>query len=671
MWREAATRKSLRQISRLALIASLATSTSVLAQKPILQYFESPYAETTDRIADVFMAGYGALWLPPMGKAEGGQSAGYDVFDRFQLDDTLYGNGDQLKRLLSEAHRAGLVVWADIVLNHDAFKNTATPGFVAAGDYPGFVLTLSNDVDGDFHGAFESGRLNERINGGLVDIAQEKNHRFVRQPVAPGNPHNIPGEAPRAENARFYPDTDFTAPASLGNTSADRHTPSGFNLDHPLAGDPVEENATGLLTRYCRWMIEVVGVDGFRLDAAKHVPDWFWRDFYDPAVRGIGPGGSTPYSFGEVIESNDLNLLRAYARKDGFGNRDLLDFPLYFTMRDVFSANGFGDMRRLERASVDGIDGDPNDGTLGVMFVQNHDQLAQPPSSDNIGYAHILTRIGYPIVYFNALGFGEGRDFPIRGRGDALGGQFGDRITTLVDIHNEYARGRHLTRLADDDVYVYERDLALLVGLNDNRSSDANRNVQTSFSEGTRLVELTGNPRATNPLVVGPGGRASITIPNDGDGRGYAMWGPQAPQGSTTVEPLRIAPVANVIPAESTAVPNGVRRLTSIERITAGSATITLTLKDEDLDDNALIRIDDGRMNVIGTPVLQSGGFAGFQPFTSADPGFTGHGIYRATLDLSRLDEGRHYIEAVAFLRRLPGLPPIFQTFRKVIEVDR
>src|SRR5215217_2268562 len=95
---------------------------------PILQYFESPYAETSDRIADVFMAGYGALWIPPVGKAEGGQSVGYDVFDRFQLDGTFYGNGDELKRLIDEAHRAGLAVWADIVLNHNAFQNLATPG---------------------------------------------------------------------------------------------------------------------------------------------------------------------------------------------------------------------------------------------------------------------------------------------------------------------------------------------------------------------------------------------------------------------------------------------------------------------------------------------------------------------------------------------------------------
>jgi len=655
----------------LAIAAAHPMAGGVSTAGPILQYFESPYAETIDRLADVFIAGYGALWLPPVGKAEGGQSVGYDVFDRFQLDGTFYGNGDELKRLVHEAHRASLAVYVDVVLNHNAFANSATPGFVAGGDYPGFVITLPEDIDGDFHGAFEGGQLNGRINGGLMDIAQEKNHAFIRHPVDPGNPRNLPGEPARPENRQFYPDTDVTSPPSLGNTSGDRRTPSGFNLDHPLAGDPVEENATGLLTRYCRWMIEVVGVDGFRLDAAKHVPDWFWRDFYDQAVRAVGPDGSTPYSFGEVIERHDGDLLRAYARKDGVGNRDLLDFPLYFTMREIFNANGFGDMRLLERASVDGIDSDPNDGTLGVTFVQNHDELAPPPRADNIAYAHILTRTGYPIVYFNALGFGEGRNFPIRGRGDALGGEFGTRLTTLIDIHNEYARGRHLTRLVDNDVYVYERDFALLVGLNDNRTFDANRTVQTSFPEGTSLIELTGNPRATNPLVIGPGGRAAVTIPHDGDDQGYAMWGPKAPQGSTTVEPFAISPVASVIPAENSSVPNGLRRLTPIARITANAATIVLTLQDENLDDNALIRIDNGHVNVIGTPIVQSGVFAGFQTFSTADPGFTGRGVYSAVLDLSRLEEGRHYVEGVAFLRRVPGTPPIFQTFRKVIEIDR
>ena len=350
------------------------------ANGPILQYYESPYVETTDRIADVFMAGYGALWLPPVGKAQGGQSVGYDVFDRFQLDGTFYGDRDQLQALIKEAHKkGGLKVWIDIVLNHNAFNNLGTPDFVTNGDYPGFIVTLPNDIDGDFHGAFESGRLNERVNG-LLDVAQEKTHSFIRHPVDPDDTRNIPGEPALPENARFYPSTNFNLPALEGNTQGDRHTASGFNLDNPRAGDPVAENATGLLTRYVKWMVEVVGVDGFRLDAVKHVPDWFWRDFYDPAYTVL-VRQSTPYSFGEVIEHHDDNLLRPDMRKDGFGNRDLLDFPLYYDMRDVFNSNGFGDMQRLEQASVDRIDGNPNDGSIGVTFVQNHDELAPPPTS--------------------------------------------------------------------------------------------------------------------------------------------------------------------------------------------------------------------------------------------------------------------------------------------------
>jgi hypothetical protein len=85
---------------------------------------------------------------------------------------------------------------------------------------------------------------------------------------------------------------------------------------------------------------------------------------------------------------------------------------------------------------------------------------------------------------------------------------------------------------------------------------------------------------------------------------------------------------------------NGVRRLTAIERLTTDTATITLTLEDEDLDDNALIPNSPGAAST-------------------------------ATLGLTRLAAGRHYIAAIAFLRRTPGTPPIFQIFRKAIEVDR
>ena len=490
--------------------------------------------------------------------------------------------------MLKEAHKANLRVYSDIFLNHNGFQNSATKDFVNNGDYPGFVLILPNDVDGDFHGAFEGGVINERINGGLVDIAQEKNHQLIRHPVDPGDPRNIPREPALNSNRRFYPDTNPNSPAELGDTSGDKHSPSGFNLDRPEAGDPFPENATGLLLRYCKWMIEVFGVDGFRLDAAKHIAPFFWNDFYNAAVARIGPNNSTPFSFGEVIANrNELGLLKDYARKDGIGNRDVLDFPLYFAMREIFSAHGFADMRLLERASADGLDGNPNDGTFGVTFVSNHDELATRPDKDNIAYAHILTRPGYPIVYFNALEFG------------------------------------------------------------------------------------TGNPRATNPLVIKADGKADLRIPNNGGaGLGYAIWGPKAPRGSTTAAPLAITPVKSIVAPDGTNVPNGIRRITPLEKITEDKATLTLTLEDEGLDDNAIVRIDDGKVNVIGTEIFRGGEFAGFQPFTNADPGATGKAAYSATLDTSKLGNGTHYIEAVAFLKRNPGMPPIFKTFRKAFLVE-
>ena len=85
------------------------------------------------RMPDVFTAGYGSLWLPPASKADtGGFSVGYDPFDRFDLgsppNQTLYGTEEQLKAMVDEAHRAGVRVYFDIVLNHNGFRDASTPG---------------------------------------------------------------------------------------------------------------------------------------------------------------------------------------------------------------------------------------------------------------------------------------------------------------------------------------------------------------------------------------------------------------------------------------------------------------------------------------------------------------------------------------------------------------
>ena len=88
---------------------------------PILQWFESSYQTIESRLPDIFMAGYGFVWLPPPYRADqGGFSVGYDVYDRFELgkpgNPTLYGTEEGLKTLATMLHRAGVDQYLDQAL---------------------------------------------------------------------------------------------------------------------------------------------------------------------------------------------------------------------------------------------------------------------------------------------------------------------------------------------------------------------------------------------------------------------------------------------------------------------------------------------------------------------------------------------------------------------------
>ena len=89
-----------------ALLIVLAAQSIVRAQDSsapaILQWFEASYTTIEKRTPDLFLAGYGAAYLPPPGRADSGnQSVGYDVYDRFDLgrggNPTLYGTERGLK----------------------------------------------------------------------------------------------------------------------------------------------------------------------------------------------------------------------------------------------------------------------------------------------------------------------------------------------------------------------------------------------------------------------------------------------------------------------------------------------------------------------------------------------------------------------------------------------
>ena len=405
---------SLLRTSGVVLLAVIMWTTTALGEDvsppPILQWFEAKYETMVRRTPDAFVAGYGAVWIPPPGRAgkegDGGFSAGYDPYDRFDLGRpghrTKYGTEEGIKEFAATLDRAGIDLHIDFIINHNGTRHGGETNFVKAGDYPGFVVTLPNDVDGDFHNGFlnsDQDALNGRLFG-AIDIAHDKNHRFIRSPV-PGFTNNIPAgtvsafdrlaDQPNVNNRRFYPDRD-SQPILL----FDPKTGQGgiqvfpFNTQDPLAGDPVEENAAGYLMRNAQWLVQEIGADGFRIDATKHVPLSVLESF-DRAVYRSSPrrllDGSQPLVFSYCEPKGvDRQQIISYVRKDinaadrgriG-GNRDTLDFNLFFRMVDNLTSNGLAnDWRTINAASVDVDDDGLRNGSAGVKFVSSHDDRNQ------------------------------------------------------------------------------------------------------------------------------------------------------------------------------------------------------------------------------------------------------------------------------------------------------
>ena len=77
---------------------------------------------------------------------------------------------------------------------------------------------------------------------------------------------------PDANNARFYPDRGLQPIVVFDPKTGEGNIPIyPLNENSPLAGNAVSENALGYLMRNARWLVQAIGVDGFRLDATKHV----------------------------------------------------------------------------------------------------------------------------------------------------------------------------------------------------------------------------------------------------------------------------------------------------------------------------------------------------------------------------------------------------------------
>src|SRR5216684_1191977 len=101
----------------------------------MLELFQVNWSDLTQKMPEIAEAGYTSLWLPNPAKGNSGAySIGYDQFDPFDFGDknqqgttaTKYGTKAQLLQMVQTAHRFGIRVYFDNVMNH---RGSTVPGF--------------------------------------------------------------------------------------------------------------------------------------------------------------------------------------------------------------------------------------------------------------------------------------------------------------------------------------------------------------------------------------------------------------------------------------------------------------------------------------------------------------------------------------------------------------
>jgi hypothetical protein len=456
---------------------------------------------------EIAEAGYDSLWLPNPAKGNSGAySVGYDVFDPFDLGSTnqqgtvatKYGTEVQLVQMVQVAHRFGIRVYFDNVMNH---RSSTVPGYPGSGTatnyYPGLVPQ-------DFHlqtvsGGYENWpdvsywcsaqNVQNQPLLGLIDLAQEPGTVNWNFGPTVGSTTNKPVFVRFPGRTDLYMDTNGPL-LGVGWGGAGWRPFDGH-------GQPVAEDVSTYLCRAVAWTLYTTKCDGFRLDAVKHVPVNFFGNETgqtdDPAFAGycgaiqamfdyVHGYGSNVTSNGYVeTDGNRNSLFNTEApRNDAmiFGEYEpaamaagadfydylnsgmrLLNFPLYSQMNSVFSGSSMSGMDQRDYIPP-GSNCDANgnfSAAQAVNLPQSQDGGSCCPANQGMEDAYFFMHEGLPMVYSDGFNHNTNGGTPIESYANYLG-EFGDNtMPETMYLHHQLARGGTSSRWSDQNVVAFER----------------------------------------------------------------------------------------------------------------------------------------------------------------------------------------------------------------------
>ena len=340
------------------------------------------------RLSYLKKLGITTIWLSPVFKNridKGGSLHGYAI-QHFLAIDPHFGTKKDLQDLTKAAHKLGMYVILDIVINH-----TADNWAYAHDDSPCY----SKDTRHPF-GFWRAKHPPEKYD-----------------------------EDDAVWPAELQDPDCYSRHGSIANWFDDEQALHGdfFNLkDLDLSNQNTLET---LIAVYKYWIVEA-DIDGYRVDTVKHVDNHPAVTFFNRIKEFAETIGKKNFLlFGEIVD--DDAMIATYVGQQKTGSERLhaldasLDFPLYFILEEVIK--GFVSPARL-RERYDKVrqmypQSDGSDCL--VTFLDNHDQMVRPyrrflhrvPNKQQVvlGIGYLLTAPGIPAIYYGTeQGFDGGAE---------------------------------------------------------------------------------------------------------------------------------------------------------------------------------------------------------------------------------------------------------------------
>ena len=415
--------------------------------------------------------GFTAIWItPPVENRSGLDYHGYHAYDWTRIDPRLESPDATYQDLINEAHRRGIKIIQDVVVNHSCqygirgkvhidhlpikyyVPQGSEQGRVNHGPYQGnlgnYAWPNRDDIDNPVAPDWYRERF-QRDPEGKIPLVDPKTGETVPKPGY--NPGRFFGIDANSLDPEWYMQEGFICGGDWESAAVQRKHIAGDCINLATDRQNVKDYLIGSINRYLD-----MGVDALRIDTVKHVPRDNLLEYvnawkaHKPGLFVFGENLVKGYGWGDLGGGdNGPSFIRPwwYTRL-GYDPRDphsggdsgfpQLDFGLFSTFRDNLSRGSYDGVARV--LEMDWIYG--NASTL-VTFLQNHDV---GPDNDfrfrfkgeqwmaAAAYNLLWTVRGIPCLYYGEeIEFMKGAPQDVIGNDDTLDqtgrAYFGDHLT--------------------------------------------------------------------------------------------------------------------------------------------------------------------------------------------------------------------------------------------------